>query len=123
VHAPIPRAQSRNQLPTIIRAELRGDHTCTALGITICAYAPVLELCRKLIAAGHDPATPLDAYRGETLCLHVLAIGEAAQLEINAKGSGFIARRAVRTAPPIAPIQAEVPEVPPTTCSITEGAS
>jgi hypothetical protein len=84
-----------------VRAELHGTDSATALGITVHANAPVLELSRRLIAAGHDPATGLEAYRGEMLCLRVRAIGEAAALEVNAKGTGFISRRAVRTAPPI----------------------
>jgi hypothetical protein len=35
-------------------------------------------LCRKLVAAGHDPATVMHVYRGQTLALKVRAIGEAA---------------------------------------------
>ena len=52
---------------------------CTAEGITATSNAPVLALCRKLIAAGYDPATPLEAYRAATLCLNIRSIGEAAQ--------------------------------------------
>ena len=72
-----------------IRAELIGSDTCIALGITVTAYTPVLELCRRLIAAGHDPTTRLEAYRGPTLCLIVRSIGEAAALEPNGEGTGF----------------------------------
>ena len=90
---------------TAIRAELSGSDRCTALGIVVRAFAPILELCRRLIAAGHDPATPLEAYRGESLCLKVRSIGEAAGLEINARGTGLIPFRAVRTVPPVAPIE------------------
>jgi hypothetical protein len=85
-----------------IRAELIGDDTASAVGNTVTATSPVLALCARLVEAGTDPATPLEAYRGTTLCLHVRSIGTAARLEINAKGTGFIARHAVRTAPPIA---------------------
>jgi hypothetical protein len=49
-------------MPTI-RAEIIGT-ICTALGITAHGSAPVLALCRKLVEAGHDPATPLEAWRG-----------------------------------------------------------
>jgi hypothetical protein len=49
-----------------IRAELVGDDACTALGKTVKSPSPVLALCRKLVDAGHDPATPLEAYRGAT---------------------------------------------------------
>jgi hypothetical protein len=77
-----------------IRAELSGSDMCSALGIAIRAYAPVLELCRQLVAAGHDPATPLHAYRLDVLCLSVRSIGEAAALEINGDGTGFRRQRA-----------------------------
>jgi len=53
------------------RAELRGDDICDACGITVRSSTPVLALCRKLVKAGYDPATPLEAYRGDTLCLRV----------------------------------------------------
>ena len=99
------RAQARprkSHVPNAIRAELIGSDTAGAAGIGVTAYTPVLELCRKLVAAGHDPATPLDAYRGGTLCLIVRSIGTAAALEINARGNGFRLRRAADAAPPIA---------------------
>jgi hypothetical protein len=72
-----------------IRAELRGDDICDARGITVRSSSPVLVLCRKLVQAGHDPATPLEAYRGDTLCLRVRSIGEGARLQINSQGRGF----------------------------------
>ena len=66
----------------------------SALGITVTAGAPVLALCRKLIEGStYAPETPLNAYRGKTLCLRVLGIGEAAGLEINGEGTGFRSRR------------------------------
>jgi hypothetical protein len=43
----------------------------------------VLALCRALVEAGHDPATPLEAYRGSTLCLRVRSIGEGAKLTVD----------------------------------------
>jgi hypothetical protein len=91
-------------LPGVIRAELIGSDTCTALGFTMCAASPVLAMCRKLLAASYARATPLEVWRRDTLCLRVRALGEAACLEINAKGTGFIRHRAVRAAPPIAPL-------------------
>ena len=58
-----------------------------------------------LIDAGYDPTTPLHCYRGETLCLIVASIGEAATLEPNSNGTGFVRWRArVRAASPIAPL-------------------
>jgi hypothetical protein len=69
------------------RAELGGD-TCTALGIIAKSGSPVLSLCRKLVEAGHNPAMPLEAYRGETLCLRVRSIGEAATLRMDTDNTG-----------------------------------
>ena len=41
--------------------------------------------------------SPLEAYRGPTLALHVRSIGEAAKLEVG--GSGFVRAREARPAP------------------------
>jgi hypothetical protein len=58
-------------LQTTIRAELAGANISVALGITVEANAPVLELCRKLVSAGHDPGSRLEAFRDNVLCLIV----------------------------------------------------
>jgi hypothetical protein len=42
-----------------------------------------------LIQAGHDPAAPAGAWRGETLCLHIRSIGEAAELSISEPEAGW----------------------------------
>jgi hypothetical protein len=87
----------------VIRAELVGDDSCSALGITTHGPSPVLAICSRLVVAGIDPTVPLHAYRSDVLALTVAAIGQAAQFQINSKGTGFIRRRqAVRTAPPVA---------------------
>ena len=65
-----------------IHATLIGSKGCEAEGIVTCGYAPVLDLCRALIRAGHDPKRALHAYRGEVLALAVRSIGEGAQLTI-----------------------------------------
>jgi hypothetical protein len=84
-----------------IRAELSGDDTASACGIVAQDSSPVLTLCRKLVEAGHDPDQPLEAWRASTFCVRVRAIGEAAKLAVNAKGTGFLkAIPAVRTASP-----------------------
>jgi hypothetical protein len=80
-----------------IRAELIGSDCCAVLGMTERGMTPVLALCRRLIEAGHDPATPLEVWRGSTLCLRIRRIGEAAQLEPSPRGVGF-----VRGGPPVA---------------------
>jgi hypothetical protein len=95
----------------LIHAQLIGQDACVALGIKVRATAPVL-ICRALIAAGHGPGRPLHGYRGNTLCLSVRGTGDAARLEINAKG-GFAPLRRVRTAPPVAPSNSTEPSVLP----------
>jgi hypothetical protein len=94
---------------TAIRAELIGDDRATAFVIEAQSGAPVLDLCRKLVAAGHDPTSALHAYRGATLSLVVRAIGEAADLEVNSKGTRFV-RRASRIAPTGAAASAPRPD-------------
>ena len=89
----------------VVRAELTGSKTAHAAGITAHGDSPTLVLCRLLVAAGLDPDRPLHAYRGDMLALRVRSIGEAANLEINSKGTGFVQyRSAVRRGPPVAPI-------------------
>ena len=77
-----------------IRAELIGSNECAAAGLTISGRAPVLALCRQLIADGHDPGLPLEVWRGPVLCLRVRSIGEAAQLRVATHGGGFERSRA-----------------------------
>ena len=66
----------------MIRAAIAGRNRAEANGISVIAAAPVLALCRKLIAAGVDPAEPLEAYRGDVLCLRIRSIGEGASLGV-----------------------------------------
>jgi hypothetical protein len=88
----------------VIRAELVGDDSCSALGVTARGLSPLLSLCRLLVERGHDPDRPLEAWRGETLCLHIRSIGEAAELELNGRATGFVKRRqSVGIGPPVAP--------------------
>ena len=62
-----------------IRAEIGKSNQCDAEGYTVKTSAPVLAMCRKLVEVGYDPATPLHAYRGDTLCLTVSSIGWGAK--------------------------------------------
>jgi hypothetical protein len=71
-----------------IRAELIGSDRCEAEGIVACGYVPVLDLCRALIRAGHDPKRPLHAYRGAGLALAVRSIGEGAQFTVEDDSRG-----------------------------------
>lgn len=73
-----------------IRAELTGDASASAAEIVVRNPSPVLALCRRLVAAGHDPDSGLEAYRSETLCLTVRSIGVAARLRVGAQGRSFI---------------------------------
>jgi hypothetical protein len=67
---------------SVIRAVIEGAEQCVALGRKVRASAPVLALCRELIAAGHDPNRPLHVYRGDTLALKIRTIGEGAQYTV-----------------------------------------
>jgi hypothetical protein len=103
------RQQQFAQAP--IRAELIGLSRCEAEGLSARGYALVLELCRELVAAGFSPACPLEAWRGETLCLRVRSIGEGARLTIadDWHGTPRLRRHQDRppgyvAGPPVAPI-------------------
>jgi hypothetical protein len=73
--------------PQFIRATLHGHDIAAACGFTARSSSPVLDLCRKFLAAG-VPDQPLHAYRGDVLCLIVRSTGEGARLEV-AEGIGF----------------------------------
>jgi hypothetical protein len=84
-----------------LRAEIRGNASACCNGITVTAPALVLALCRKLVEAGYEPAEPLEAYRGDTMCLKVRTIAEGARLAIRGDGIGFrFEGRGVDTASP-----------------------
>jgi hypothetical protein len=87
----------------VITARLDGSDTCTALGLTARSSSPVLDLSRKLVGAGYDPAIPMHIYRGDTLALRIRSIGEAARLEIRGDGIGFRPSAKMGAGPPIAP--------------------
>jgi hypothetical protein len=76
----VNRQQTFAQTP--IRATLIGSDRCEAEGLSAHGYAPVLDLCRELVAAGFNPASRLEAWRGDTLCLRVRSIGEGARLTV-----------------------------------------
>ena len=84
-----------------MRADLTGSDTCSATGISAHSSAPVLALCRLLIAAGHDPATRLEVFRGATLALTVRTIGEGVQMRLRGDGVGFGVGRTVGAASPM----------------------
>ena len=84
-----PEDNPSQALQQAIRADLIGSDICAALGLTVESSTPVLKICRQLITVGHDPATPLNAYRGDVLCLRIRSISEGAGLEVNGEGTGF----------------------------------
>jgi hypothetical protein len=63
-----------------IIAGFTGSTICSAEGLTATGYAPALDLCRLLVADGHDPSTPLHVNRDGVLALRIRSIGEGAQL-------------------------------------------
>jgi hypothetical protein len=68
--------------PSMVRIDLAGADTASALGLTVQGRIPVLSLCRQLVAASRDPAEPAEAYRGTTLALRIRSLGEAAGLTV-----------------------------------------
>ena len=85
----------------VVRAELVGSDRCLAAGYVTRGTTPVLAMCRKLVAAGINPAASLECYRGTTLAITVASIGQGAGLEINGHGTGFRALRKGGAASPI----------------------
>jgi hypothetical protein len=81
------RLQGFDQAP--IRATLIGSDYCEVDGIFARGRAPVLGLCRALLAAGYDPRRPLHAHRGDTVALKIRSIGEGAAftVEDNRRGT------------------------------------
>jgi hypothetical protein len=83
----VPAATSPTRKPSSvtiapIAAQLIGADRATALGIEATGPAPVLTLCRELLAAGVTPDQCLEVYRGAVLALRVRSIGEAAKLTV-----------------------------------------
>ena len=83
-----------------------GSDTAICSGKTTVSKSPILDLCRELIAEGFPPETPLMAYRNGRLAIAVRAIGEAAKLEIGARGNAFIKKSERRGASPMRQNQA-----------------
>ena len=82
------RQHSRTRQPTPISAHLIGSHQCEALGIVAKGYAPVLTLCRELIAAGVNPDSALAVYRNGVLSLQIRSLREGAKLAVEDDKNG-----------------------------------
>jgi hypothetical protein len=72
----------------IIACQIIGFDRCAYDGLVVKHNAPVLAMCRKLIEAGYDPERPIEAYRGETLCLKIRTIAEGARLTVEEGPNG-----------------------------------
>ena len=96
-----PHRPSAATKAALIRAKLFGSTVCTAAGLISRGATPILNLCRRLVAAGHDPNSPLECYRDAVLALTVTSIGQGAALELNSHGSAFVAFRERRAASPV----------------------
>jgi hypothetical protein len=103
----------------IVRAELIGSNACKTMGITAIDSAPVLAICRKLLAVGVDPDRSLVAYRGATLALRVRSIGEGARLRVRGDGIGF--EIAAQETCPVAPLERKSAFARPQFRSAAEG--
>jgi hypothetical protein len=68
-------------VPNII-ATLIGDDTAQVGDIISRGRSPVFALCRALLAAGANPDSKLECFRGDVLALTVKAIGIGAKLTI-----------------------------------------
>ena len=77
-----------NELQDPLRADLHGSNQADAEGITKRGHAPVLSLCRQLLAAGLDPDRAMEVFRGATLALRIRSIGTAARLTVKERPFG-----------------------------------
>jgi hypothetical protein len=84
-----------------IHAQISSDTIATSCGIAVHIGSPVLALCRELVRQGCNPATPMQAFRGDTLCLTIRSIGEAAGLQVSGEGTGFRPATQPGSAPPV----------------------
>ncbi len=66
----------------VIIAQLIGDDTAQVGDIIVRSRSPVFGLCRALLAAGANPNSKLECFRGSVLALTVKTIGLGAKLTI-----------------------------------------
>jgi hypothetical protein len=83
-----------NRKPVACRI-IGSDH-CEVDGLVVKHNAPVFAMCRKLIDAGYDPELPLEAYRGEMLCLRVSSLRYGAKFTVNDNRRGTPVLRLLR---------------------------
>ena len=102
--ADIEPTERRSNAPQTIRAEIFGDDTAEACGVSVKSNAPILELCRRLIEAGRHPASPLEAWRGQTLALRVKTLAAGARLTVDENRMDYRPYRAFSHAPVTPPV-------------------
>ena len=73
-----------------VTATLAGSDRCEADGIAIRGAAPVLKLCRSLIAAGLDPDRALHVFRGAKLALRIRSLRDGARLTVKEPDRGRV---------------------------------
>ena len=66
----------------VITAELIGHDRAQAGDIVVRSRSPVFTLCRALLAAGANPDSRLECFRGSVLALTVKSVGIGAKLTI-----------------------------------------
>jgi hypothetical protein len=104
-----------------IHAKLFGSNVCSAAGFTSRGTTPILNMCRRLLAAGYDPDSPLQCHRGDVLALTVVSIGQGAEVELNSHGTAFVAFRGRRAASPVRSPALARPGLSPATMSRSDG--
>ena len=67
---------------TVIVAQLIGQDRAQADDIVVRSRSPVFALCRALLAAGANPNSKLECFRGSVLALTVKTVGIGAKLTI-----------------------------------------
>jgi hypothetical protein len=82
VHSPLAGGNK------IVRAELIGSSTRTSAGLTVRGNVPALAICRKLIAAGHDPDCAFEVYRNGVLSLRIRSIAAGAGIDVQDDNRG-----------------------------------
>jgi len=91
------RCLAARTIPLTVRDRLRADGLlglgddccrCQEIDAAVTANAPVLAMCRQLLATGVDPDRPLRVYRRGALALKVRSIREGARLTVKIAGNG-----------------------------------
>ena len=71
----------------VIIAQLIGHDRAQAGDIVVRSRSPVFALCRALLAAGANPNSKLECFRGSVLALAVKTIGIGAKLGLGRNAS------------------------------------